>query len=228
MGVNLPTRWDPTPQAARELQERLRARVECLRRTPQIATVAGVDCGIRDGHVRAAIAVYRYPELELVEAVTRERELRFPYIPGLLAFRELPAIEAAWAALREPPDVLLVDGHGIAHPRRFGIASHLGVVVDRPSIGCGKSLLVGEHAPLGDERGAREPLVDHGERIGLALRTRARVRPVYVSIGHRVDLEFAAEVVLACSIRYRLPEPVRHADALASDRLTRRTARPSR
>ncbi|MCE9594874.1 MAG: deoxyribonuclease V [Planctomycetes bacterium] len=217
MGAPSPSRWSPTPTDARAVQERLRGRVETSRRVGRIELVAGVDCSARDGRVRAAIVVVALDGLVVVEEVAAERVSTFPYVPGLLSFRELPAIEAAWAKLKRMPDVLLVDGHGLAHPRRIGIASHVGVVLDRPSIGCGKSLLVGEHAKLRLARGAHVPLIDRGETVGVALRTRARVAPLYVSIGHRVDLELALELVTATVTRYRLPEPVRRADALAGE-----------
>lgn len=217
MGKRPATRWRPTPAAARALQERLRARVERSAPWREFELVAGVDCSVRAGRVRAAIAVFRLPELACVEAATSVVALTFPYVPGLLAFREVPAIERAWRELGTRPELLLVDGHGIAHPRRCGVASHLGLVLDRPSIGCGKSILVGEHGELGRERGSRAELVDRGEVVGAALRTRAGVRPLYVSIGHRIDLARALELVLACTPRYRLPEPVRRADALAGD-----------
>lgn len=217
MGKRPATRWRPTPAAARAQQERLRARVERSAPWREFELVAGVDCSVRAGRVRAAIAVFRLPELACVEAATSVVPLTFPYVPGLLAFREVPAIERAWRELGTRPELLLVDGHGIAHPRRCGVASHLGLVLDRPSIGCGKSILVGEHGELGRERGSRAELVDRGEVVGAALRTRAGVRPLYVSIGHRIDLARALELVLACTPRYRLPEPVRRADALAGD-----------
>lgn len=192
--------------------------------------VAGVDCSERDDRVRAAIVVMRLVDGEVVATATAERALEFPYVPGLLAFREVPAIADAWRKLAVRPDVLLVDGHGIAHPRRIGVASHVGVVLDVPSIGCGKSLLVGAHAALADERGARVPLLHERECVGVALRTREGVRPIYVSVGHRIDLGRAVELVLACAPRYRLPEPIRLADRLAGEwpTTTRTPARRSR
>jgi deoxyribonuclease V len=159
--------------------------------------------------------VFSFPALEPLANATATRPVEFPYVPGLLAFRELPALLEAYAGLAEEPDLLLVDGHGLAHPRRFGIACHLGVELDRPSIGCGKSLLVGEHAEPAPRRGSSTLLLHRGERIGRCLRTRAGVRPVYVSIGHRCALEHAVSIVLACAPRYRLPEPIRAADHLA-------------
>jgi deoxyribonuclease V len=217
MVVRSRSRWSPTPAEARAVQERLRVLVERRRRVGRVELVAGVDCSVRDGRVRAAIVVFELAGLIPVEEVAAELPSTFPYVPGLLAFREVPAIEAAWARLARRPDVLLVDGHGIAHPRRFGVASHVGVALDRPSIGCGKSLLVGAHRKLGLAKGAHAPLIDRGEVVGVALRTRAKVAPLYVSIGHRVDLAFARELVTATVTRYRLPEPVRRADAFAGE-----------
>jgi deoxyribonuclease V len=212
------TASDLSPRAAVALQRELAPRVVRHGR-PRPRTVCGVDTSIRGGIVHAALCVFSFPALEPLASATATRPVEFPYVPGLLAFRELPALLDAWAALledaAEEPDLLLVDGHGLAHPRRFGIACHLGVVLERPAIGCGKTLLVGEHEVPGPRRGASRLLVDRGERIGRCLRTRAGVKPVYVSIGHRCALEHAAAIVLACATRYRLPEPIRAADQLA-------------
>ncbi|MCK6444775.1 MAG: deoxyribonuclease V [Planctomycetes bacterium] len=184
---------------------------------PRVELVAGVDCSERADRVRAAIVVVRLEDLEVVATATAERVLKFPYVPGLLAFREVPAIEDAWRKLEVRPDVLLVDGHGIAHPRRIGVASHVGVVLDVPSIGCGKSVLVGAHEELALTRGSRAPLFHDHECVGVALRTRDGVKPIYVSVGHRIDLERAIELVLACAPRFRVPEPIRRADRLAGE-----------
>jgi deoxyribonuclease V len=177
--------------------------------------VAGVDISVGERRAWAAVVVLTWPGLEVVERRTAERELEFPYVPGLLSFRELPSIFEAYDALEREPDLVFVDGHGLAHPRRFGIASHLGVALDRPSIGCGKSLLVGQHREPLRNRGSRRALVHQGETIGCALRTRDGVRPLYVSIGHRIDLETAVRLVLRASPRYRIPEPVRQAHVAA-------------
>lgn len=208
-------RWNPSPAEARAQQDRLRLRVVARRAVGAIRSVAGVDCSEKDGRVRAAVCVYSFPGLEPIEDALAERALEFPYVPGLLAFREVPAIVDAYRRLVREPDLLLVDGHGLAHPRRCGVASHLGVVLDRPTVGCGKSLLVGEHREPAARRGSRTRLVHGGETVGLALRTRTGVRPLYVSIGHRVDLALAARIVLACTRGFRLPEPIRRADRLA-------------
>jgi len=202
-----------TPAEAVQLQRVLAARV-VRRGKPRVRTVCGVDTSIRDGRARAALCLYSFPALERLEEATAELPVDFPYVPGLLAFRELPVLRAAWKRLSRRPDLLLVDGHGLAHPRRFGLACHLGVELELPSLGCGKSLLVGDHRPPGPRRGARTRLVHRGEVVGTCLRTRTGVRPVYVSVGHRIELAEAVRIVLACA-RTRLPEPIRAADRLA-------------
>ena len=211
-------RWDLSPAAAIRLQQSLRERVETRDRLGKVERVAGVDVGFEDdGRVtRAAVAVLSFPGLELVDCAVARRPTRFPYVPGLLSFREAPAILAALAALRAPPDLILVDGQGIAHPRRLGIASHLGLAADIPTIGVAKSRLIGTHREPAARRGATAALRDGRETIGTVLRTRAGVRPLYVSIGHRVSLRTALRYVLACTTRYRLPETTRWAHRLAS------------
>jgi deoxyribonuclease V len=161
---------------------------------------------------KAAAAVLSFPALDLIETAAVKAEIRFPYIPGLLSFREMDAALAALRRLRIRPDLLLCDGHGLAHPRRFGLACHLGVLADLPAIGVAKSRLIGTHEDPAPERGSWTPLIDAGEIIGAVLRTRTAVRPVYVSIGHRVSLETAVRFVLACTRRFRLPETTRAAD----------------
>lgn len=220
MRISVPHGWDLTPADARALQDELQPRIDCNDRLPRLRHVAGVDVGFEDGGrvTRAAVVVHGWPELEVVERALARRETGFPYVPGLLAFRELPAVVAALEELDTDPDLVFCDGQGIAHPRRFGIACHLGLLIDRPAIGVGKSRLIGTHAEPARDRGAREPLVDCGEIVGTVLRTRTGVRPVYVSPGHRVSLETAVELVLNAAPRYRLPEPVREADRMASRR----------
>jgi deoxyribonuclease V len=211
-------RWDLTPKEAAALQAELAPRVVRADHVGEVRRVAGVDVGFEDdGKVtRAAVAVLDYPGLALVERVVAREPTRFPYIPGLLSFREAPAVLAAFRQLQAPPDLILYDGQGIAHPRRFGIASHVGLLLDTPTIGVAKTRLVGEHKALPARKGAWVPLVDRGETIGAVLRTRAGVAPLYVSIGHRVSLESAVRWVIACTTRYRLPETTRWAHHLAS------------
>lgn len=212
--------WNLDPAEARELQRRLSARVITVDRLPEIQRVAGVDVGFEDNGAttRAAVVVLSYPGLERLDQAVARQPTRFPYVPGLLSFRELPAVLEALEGLSVEPDLLLCDGQGIAHPRRLGIASHLGVLIDRPTIGVGKSRLCGRHGPVPERRGEWTPLVDRGETIGAVLRSRAGVRPIYVSPGHRIGLDTAIRYVMACMTRYRLPETTRQADKLASGR----------
>ncbi len=211
-------RWDLSPDEAIALQRQLAPQVVKENRFGEIRLVAGVDVGFPGGGdvTRAAVAVLSFPELTLVEVARAEVPTTFRYVPGLLSFRETPAVLTAFEQLRAKPDLLVVDGQGYAHRRRFGIACHVGVLLDIPSIGSAKSLLVGRHGPLADERGATADLVDRGEVIGQVVRTRPRVNPLYVSIGHRIDLPTAVHYVLACCTRYRLPEPQRAAHNAAS------------
>lgn len=210
--------WDVTPQEATAIQEQLRDQVICQDRLGPVATVAGVDVGFEnEGKItRAAVAVLVLPELQIQETAIVHRPTSFPYVPGLLSFREVPAILEALSRLSAPPDLLLCDGQGLAHPRRLGLACHLGLLCDIPSIGVAKSRLVGQHPPVGEQRGDRQPLMDGSEVIGFALRTRTRVKPVFVSIGHRVSLETAVDYTLCCTPRYRISEPIRQAHRLAS------------
>jgi len=209
-----------SPAEAMALQRRLARRVVQEDRLRAIRNVCGVDVHYVEGSgtACAAAALLSFPQLELREHAIARRRVAFPYIPGLLSFRELPAVLAALERLSIGPDLILCDAQGISHPRRFGLASHLGLVAGLPSIGVAKTRLIGEHGALPARRGAWVPLVDRSERIGAVLRTRAGVKPVYVSIGHRVSLETAVAYVLACTTRYRLPEPIRWAHRLAGAR----------
>ncbi len=211
-------RWDVSPREAIAIQQRLRELVRLEDCFDEVKRVAGVDVGFEQGDsvTRAAVAVLEFPGLELVDQSIVRQPTRFPYVPGLLSFREAPAALEALRQLRESPDLLLVDGQGIAHPRRFGIACHLGVLSGIPSIGVAKSRLVGHHEEVPDERGSWVPLEDKGEIIGAVLRSRKGVRPLYVSPGHCVTLATAIEYVMACVTRYRLPETTRWAHRLAS------------
>jgi deoxyribonuclease V len=205
------------PAEAIALQQALAGRVEREDRLGPVHTVCGVDVHYSaDGSTaHAAAALLSFPALELLAHAFARRRVSFPYIPGLLSFRELPAALAALAGLSRVPDLVLCDGQGIAHPRRCGLASHLGLEADLPCIGVAKRRLVGEHRDPGARRGAWTPLIDADERIGAVLRTRAGVKPMYVSIGHRISLETAMRYVMACTTRYRLPEPLRSAHRLA-------------
>jgi deoxyribonuclease V len=212
--------WDVTPAEARAIQLEGRTRVVTEDRLGEIGRVAGVDVGFEeDGAVtRAAVAVLDFPSLQLVESALARVPTAFPYVPGLLSFREAPAVLEALSRLAVQPDLLLCDGQGYAHPRRFGLACHLGVLTGLPSIGVAKSRLIGVHGALPERKGAWVPLLDGDETIGAVLRTRRAVAPIYVSIGHRVSLPAAIRWVLACTTRYRLPETTRQAHRLASGR----------
>lgn len=210
--------WNLSPAEARAVQERLRARVETRDRLGSVRRIAGVDVGFeQDGRVaRAAVAVLGWPGLDPIAASIARVPCRFPYVPGLLSFRELPAVLAAIERLDALPDLILADAQGVAHPRRFGLACHLGVLLDVPVIGAAKSRLTGTHDEPGPERGEWTPLREGSEIIGAVLRTRWRTRPLYVSIGHRVTLATAIHWALACAPRFRLPETTRRAHRLAS------------
>ncbi len=213
--------WDLDPPAAIALQRELAAKV--IRKTAfgPVTTITGVDASYRDGIARAAIVAFSFPGLDIVEYVTAERPVDYPYVPGLLSFREAPAILDALEKLPITPDLLIFDGHGIAHPRRLGIASHVGLLVDKPSIGCAKRRLVGDYDEPARERGSYSYLHDDGADeegigvIGAVVRTRTGVKPVFVSTGHRISLDAAIDVVLVCGRGYRLPEPTRWADKIA-------------
>jgi deoxyribonuclease V len=209
--------WPTTFEEARAVQEELRKKVVTHDALGEVRTVAGIDAGYEGELARAAVVVLSFPSLAPLDYAVARRPATFPYVPGFLSFREVPAVLAAMEALRTKPDLLLCDGQGIAHPRRLGIASHIGVLLDLPSIGCGKSRLVGRNKPVPDTRGAHVPLTDRGEVIGAVLRTRPGTKPLYISPGHRVSLETALHYVMACTTRYRLPETTRAADKLASD-----------
>jgi deoxyribonuclease V len=200
-----------TAREAIQIQKDLRDRV-IRRGSVRPRVVAGADVSYKGDVARAVFVVMR--DLEVVEQVVVKESVPFPYIPGLLSFREIPPLLSAWKRVRTVPDVIIVDGQGIAHPRRLGIASHLGLVLGVPTIGCAKSRLCGEYEEPGPKRGSWRKLHHDGETIGAALRTRDGCNVVYVSTGHRVGLENAISVVLACAPRYRLPEPQRLADQL--------------
>jgi deoxyribonuclease V len=210
--------WPTGIAEARAIQESLRGKVVARDRLGRIGTVAGIDVGFeKHGSVtRAAVVVLDFPGLVPVEQAVARRPTCFPYVPGYLSFREVPAVLAAMKKLHTRPDLLLCDGQGLAHPRRFGLACHLGLLLDIPSIGVAKSRLIGTHAGVPDRKGGWTALEDDGEVIGAVLRTRAGVKPVYVSVGHRISLVTAIDYVMRCTTRYRLPETTRHAHRLAS------------
>lgn len=209
-----------TPAGARTIQERLRrsVRLEPLD-AEAVKLVAGADVsyGRHDARLHAAVVVVRLADMAVLDRSVVASRVRFPYVPGLLSFREAPALLEAWKELSARPEALIADGQGLAHPRRFGLACHLGVLLDLPTVGCAKSLLVGEHAPVTPAAGAFSPLVHQGEVVGAAVRTRAGAAPVYVSPGHRVDVDSAVRLVLRCCAGFRMPEPARRAHLVASE-----------
>jgi len=201
------------------LQERLRERVVLEDHFERIRFVAGADIAFdpETDTAFAGVVVYRFPELEEVERRMARRKLQFPYVPGLLSFRESPILIAAFARLKTEPDLLLIDGHGLAHPRLFGIACHIGVLFDKPAIGCAKSLLVGKAGEPAAKAGSSAPLEFDGERVGTVLRTRDNTRPIFVTQGHRVSLATAVKLVRQCLDGYRIPKPTREADRYVRD-----------
>jgi deoxyribonuclease V len=221
MEIHKPHHWPSTLKEAQAIQESLRNQVITTDKLPEtIQYVAGVDMGfLEDGTIsRAAVAVLSFPDLQIVESSIAYQPTTFPYIPGFLSFREIPAVLDALEKLNTIPDIILCDGQGIAHPRRLGIASHLGLLIDLPTIGVAKSLLIGEYEELAETKGSWQPLIHKKETIGAVLRTRTGVKPVYVSSGHRISLPTAIEYVFRCTPKYRLPETTRIADKLASAR----------
>lgn len=209
--------WDLAPPDARRLQKKLAARVIRVNRLGTVQTVAGIDVGVKGDVARAGVVVMKFPGLDIVAQATAVHPIRFPYIPGLLTFREGPVILDALGRLDRKPDLLIFDGQGIAHPCRLGIASHIGLIVDLPSIGCAKSRLCGKYQEPGNERGSRVPLIDDGETIGAIVRTRTGVKPVFISVGHRIDLKTSIDYVLNACRGYRLPETTRMAHRLAAE-----------
>lgn len=206
----------PPPEAIAlqtELASQLRADEPLNLR--QIQYVAGVDVSVKNDVSQAAVVVVRYPDLEPVETVRAQRPTSYPYVPGLLTFREGPVLEEAFEKLQLVPDVFIFDGMGQIHPRKMGIAAHLGLWLDKPTIGCGKTHLLGNYDAPGPEKGDYSPLTYKGEQLGVVLRTRTNVKPVYISVGHRATLQTAIDLVMDCTPKYRLPRPIRLAHRAA-------------
>ena len=210
--------WPTTVEEAIAIQKQLQPEVITEDQLPEVRYVAGVDMGFEEDYAisRAAVVVLSFPDLQLVEQAIARRPTTFPYIPGFLSFREVPAVMDALEKVSTTPDLILCDGQGIAHPRRFGLACHLGVLIDIPTIGVAKSLLIGKHDELPPEKGSWQPLRYKGETVGVVLRSRTGVKPLYVSSGHRISLPTAIDYVLRSTPKYRLPETTRLADKLAS------------
>jgi len=205
--------WNLTPREAVALQKELRADIVIKPLDHEIKTVAGADISFNkfSPEIYAGIVVLKFPSLETIEEAGVITTTSFPYVPGLLSFRESPAVLEAWAKLKTEPDAVMFDGQGIAHPRRVGIASHVGLMIKRPTIGCAKSVLVGKFVEPAKERGSWSEMIDKGETVGAALRTKNNVQPVYISPGHLIDLQGAIDLALSCDGGYRIPEPTRRA-----------------
>lgn len=209
--------WDVSICEARTVQKKLAAEIVADRPLALDAVwlVAGVDVSVKSDRSQAAVVVATYPDFRVVETVTALMPTPFPYVPGLLSFREGPVLEEAFGRLKAEPDVFLFDGMGTAHPRRIGIASHMGLWLQRPTIGVGKTRLCGRNAPLAEEKGAHQPLIDRGETIGAVVRTRTGKHPLFISPGHLADIPTSVALVLACAPKFRQPEPIRLAHKAA-------------
>jgi deoxyribonuclease V len=211
--------WDLEPKEAIALQKQFAEQV--IYNEPldisAIKTVAGVDVSVKNGLSQAAVIVCNYPGLELIETVRAKQATSYPYIPGLLTFREGPVLEEAFQKLQIEPDVFIFDGMGRIHPRKMGIASHMGLWLDKPTIGCGKTHFIGDYDEPNSEKGAYSNLIYKGEQLGVVLRTRIKVKPVYISVGHRVEIQSAIQLILSVSPKYRLPHPIRMAHNAAGE-----------
>ena len=210
--------WNVTPREGIEIQKRLRERLVFGGGEFAIERICGTDVSYekRTDMLFAAAVILTCPELEVVEEQTAVMESTFPYVPGLLSFREVPALIKAFDKVKNIPDVVICDGHGIAHPREFGLACHLGVILDLPAIGSAKTILCGEYNEPGKERGSYSEIIYKGKNTGIALRTRRNVNPVFVSQGYKIGLDLAREIILTCSPKFRIPEPVRKAHTLVN------------
>ena len=219
MKVNSLHTWDLSTQEAIALQKDLAKQV--IHDTPldlnTVQTVAGVDVSVKNNISRAAVVVLRYPDLTILETAIASQPTPFPYVPGLLSFREGPVLVGAFEKLQHIPDVFIFDGMGRIHPRKFGIASHMGLWLDKPTIGCGKTYLIGDYDEPDSDKGAYSTLTYHGERLGVVLRTRKNVKPVFISPGHRMDIASSIALTMAVTPKYRLPEPIRAAHNAAGD-----------
>jgi len=216
--------WHVGPEEASRIQEALAKKVVVLNGFEEISSVAGADVAFDREKAYAAVVVCSYPELVKLEEVVVDEKVGSPYVPGLLSFREGPVLLKAFEEAAGEPDLILFDGQGIAHHRRLGLASHLGVLLGKPTIGCAKSRLLGEYRDLGPAKRCAVPLVWNGEGVGWAVRTRERVRPLFVSPGHLVDFETSVSIVLSCTRRFRIPEPLRQADLLSRRRRSSKRA----
>ena len=203
--------WEVSPSEAIQLQKELKKKISLKKSFNNVKIVAGADVSYYKNKMIAGIVILKFPQLEIIEKKSSVSSVNFPYIPGLLTFREGPSLLEAFKKIKITPDVILFDGQGIAHPRRMGIATHLGLFLDRPTIGCAKSRLSGKYTLVGEKKGDYALLKEGEEVLGAVLRTRKKVKPIFVSPGHKIDLPNSMEIVLKCIVKYRLPLPVREA-----------------
>ncbi|MCJ7647296.1 MAG: deoxyribonuclease V [Candidatus Lokiarchaeota archaeon] len=203
--------WEVSPQEAIKIQKDLKSNVSLKKSFSKIDKIAGVDVSYYQNKMIAGVIIFEFPNLKTIERQSFISPENFPYIPGLLTFREGPSLLAAFKKVKNEPDIILFDGQGIAHPRRIGIATHLGLFLERPTIGCAKSRLCGKYASVGEGKGDYALLKEGEEVLGAVLRTRKKVKPIFVSPGHKIDLPNSIEIILKCSVKYRLPVPVREA-----------------
>jgi deoxyribonuclease V len=215
--------WNIPPKEALALQKRLASQVVLKDLPERITLIAGADVGYsrRQNIAVAVLALYTFPALEFQELVQRHDKISYPYVPGLLSFREVPLILQTFQLLQEKPDVVLCDGQGVAHPRRLGLASHLGLWLNLPTVGCAKTRLVGSHGKVGPKKGQYRSLMHRNNRVGVVLRTRAKVKPLYVSPGHLAEVDSSRKLVVRCCLKYRLPEPIRKAHLAAQREVTK-------
>jgi deoxyribonuclease V len=203
--------WEVSPQEAIKIQKDLKSNISLKKSFNKIDKIAGVDVSYYQNKMIAGVIIFKFPNLKIIERQSFVASINFPYIPGLLTFREGPSILSAFKKIKNEPDIILFDGQGIAHPRRMGIATHLGLFLDRPTIGCAKSRLSGKYISVGEQKGDYTPLKEGEEVLGVVLRTRKGVKPIFLSPGHKIDLPDSIEIVLKCIVKYRLPLPVREA-----------------
>ena len=203
--------WEVSPQEAIKIQKDLKSNISLKKSFNKIDKIAGVDVSYYQNKMIAGVIIFEFPNLKIIERQSFVSSINFPYIPGLLTFREGPSILSAFKKIKNEPDIILFDGQGIAHPRRMGIATHLGLFLDRPTIGCAKSRLSGKYISVGEQKGDYTPLKEGEEVLGVVLRTRKGVNPIFLSPGHKIDLPNSIEIVLKCIVKYRLPLPVREA-----------------
>lgn len=203
--------WEVSPQEAIKIQKDLKSNLSLKKSFNKIDKIAGVDVSYYQNKMIAGVIIFKFPNLKIIERQSFVASINFPYIPGLLTFREGPSILSAFKKIKNEPDIILFDGQGIAHPRRMGIATHLGLFLNRPTIGCAKSRLSGKYTSVGEQKGDYTPLKEGEEVLGVVLRTRKGVKPIFLSPGHKIDLPNSIEIVLKCIVKYRLPLPVREA-----------------